>query len=165
MKIIEKKVTELIPYEKNPRKNDEAVQYVANSIKEFGFKNPIIVDKNNVIVCGHTRLKAAKQLNLKTVPCIMADDLTEEQIRAFRIADNKLNELAGWDFPLLDMELADIEMDMEQFGFKDFDNSGIDDFFEQADHIEKEEVPHVITCPHCGKQITLTKDFHIIEEE
>lgn len=164
MKIIEKNVKDLIPYENNPRNNEEAVEFVANSIKEFGFKNPIIVDKNNVIVAGHTRLLAAKQLKLKTVPCVMADDLTDEQIKAFRLADNKTAEIAGWNFPLLDMELADIEMDMEQFGFKEFDHSDIDDFFKDAEEKEKEEKLHTITCPHCGKLITLTKDFHIMED-
>lgn len=165
MDIIEKKLSELKPYENNPRKNDEAVEYVANSIKEFGFKVPIVIDKGGVIVAGHTRYKAAKQLKLKTVPCIIADDLNEEQIKAFRLADNKTAELAGWDFPLLDMELAELNMDMEQFGFKEFDNGDIDDFFEDAQENEKEEKLHVITCPHCGKQIVLTKDFHIKEDE
>ena len=92
------KVSELIPYEKNPRKNDKAVESVANSIKEFGFKIPIIVDKNNIIVAGHTRLKAAKKLGLKEVPIIIADDLTDEQIKAFRLADNKVSEIAEWGY-------------------------------------------------------------------
>ena len=96
MKIIDKKLSELKPYEKNPRKNDEAVKYVMESIKEFGFKVPIIIDKNNVIVCGHTRYKASKKLKLDTVPCIIADDLTEEQIKAFRLADNKVSEKGEW---------------------------------------------------------------------
>lgn len=165
MNIVEKKLSELKPYENNPRKNDEAVEYVANSIKEFGFKVPIVIDKDGVIVAGHTRYKAAKQLKLKTIPCIIADDLNEEQIKAFRLADNKTAELAGWDFPLLDMELAELNMDMEQFGFKEFDHGDIDDFFEDAQENEKEEKLHVITCPHCGKQIVLTKDFHIKEDE
>lgn len=165
MNIVEKKLSELKPYENNPRKNDEAVEYVANSIKEFGFKVPIVIDKDGVIVAGHTRYKAAKQLKLKTVPCIIADDLNDEQIKAFRLADNKTAELAGWDFPLLDMELAELNMDMEQFGFKEFDHEDIDDFFEDAQENEKEEKLHVITCPHCGKQIVLTKDFHIKEDE
>lgn len=164
MDIIEKKLSELKPYENNPRKNDEAVEYVANSIKEFGFKVPIVIDKDGVIVAGHTRYKAAKQLKFKTVPCIIADDLNEEQIKAFRLADNKTGELAGWDFPLLDIELAEIEtLDMADFGFTDYSHDDIDDFFENAEHVEKEEKLHVITCPHCGKQITLTKDFHIKE--
>lgn len=114
------KIEEVIPYEKNPRKNDEAVKYVAESIKKFGFKVPIIIDKDNIIVCGHTRLKAAKKLKLKEVPCIRADDLTEEQIKAFRLADNKVSEKAEWDFDLLAEELADLkDMDMQEFGFED----------------------------------------------
>lgn len=118
MNIVEKDINELVMYENNPRKNDEAVEYVANSIKEFGFKQPIIIDKNNVIVCGHTRLKAAKKLKLKTVPCIMADDLTDEQIKAYRLADNKVAEFAAWDDILLNLELADIDsIEMEDFGF------------------------------------------------
>ena len=120
MDIVQKKLSELKPYENNPRKNDEAVEYVANSIKEFGFKVPIVIDKDGVIVAGHTRYKAAKQLKLKTVPCIIADDLNEEQIKAFRLADNKTGELAVWDFPLLDIELAEIEtIDMQLLGFDD----------------------------------------------
>ena len=88
-KIIEKKIEEVVPYETNPRNNDKAVKFVANSIKQFGFKVPIIIDKNGVIVAGHTRLKAAKKLGMKTVPCIVADDLTPEQVKAFRLADKK----------------------------------------------------------------------------
>lgn len=113
-------VTDLITYGNNPRINDKAVDAVANSIKEFGFKVPIIVDKNNVIVAGHTRLRAAYKLGLKCVPVIVADDLTEEQIKAFRLADNKTAELAEWDIDKLETELAelqDVDFDMEQFGF------------------------------------------------
>lgn len=112
------KIKDIAPYDKNPRRNDDAVQYVAESIKQFGFKNPIIVDKDNVIVAGHTRLKAAKRLKMQEVPCIVADDLTEEQIKAFRLADNKVSEKAEWDFDLLESELEGIlNLDMEQFGF------------------------------------------------
>ena len=93
MKIEYMDIDTLIPYENNPRNNDEAVKYVANSIKEFGFKNPIIIDKDNVVVAGHTRLKAAKNLGIKKIPVIRADDLTQEQIKAFRIADNKVSEI------------------------------------------------------------------------
>ena len=120
MNIIELDINLLKPYEKNPRKNDAAVDYVANSIKEFGFKVPIVVDKDNVIVAGHTRYKAGKKLNLKTVPCIIADDLTPEQIKAYRLADNKVAEKAEWDFELLDEELTellDFNFDMTDFGF------------------------------------------------
>ena len=119
MKIRNIKLDELIPYEKNPRINDKAVKYVAESIKEFGFKVPIVIDKNNVIVAGHTRYKASIELGLTEVPCIVADDLTEEQIKAFRLADNKVGEIAEWDFELLAEELQGIDdLDMEAFGFE-----------------------------------------------
>lgn len=117
MNIINIELKKIKQYEKNPRKNDEAVGPVAESIKEFGFKCPIILDKDNVIVAGHTRYKAAKRLKLKEVPCIVADDLTEEQIKAFRLADNKVGEIAEWDFDLLNMELESISFDMSSFGF------------------------------------------------
>ena len=118
MTILNIEVSKLIPYEKNPRRNDKAVKYVANSIEKFGFKVPLVIDKNNVVVTGHTRLKAAKKLGLDSVPCIVADDLTEEQIKAFRLADNKVSEQAEWDFDLLDGEINDIlGLDMGDFGF------------------------------------------------
>lgn len=98
----------LIPYINNPRKNEKAIDIVAGSIKEFGFKNPIIVDKDNIIVAGHTRYEASKKLDLKEVPVIKADDLSERQIKAFRIADNKTGEYAEWDMDLLAIELEDI---------------------------------------------------------
>ena len=120
MQIIDKKLDEIRPYEKNPRNNNDAVKYVAKSIKEFGFKVPIVIDKDGVIVCGHTRYKAAKKLKLDTVPCLMADDLTDEQIKAFRLADNKVSEKAEWDFDLLGEEISDlINFDMTDFGFED----------------------------------------------
>jgi ParB-like chromosome segregation protein Spo0J len=115
-------VDALKPYENNPRRNDDAVEYVANSIREFGFKVPIVIDRDNVIVAGHTRLKAAKLLGLDEVPVIVADDLTPEQVKAFRLADNKTGELAEWDFELLDIELGDIsDIDMSLFGFGDIE--------------------------------------------
>lgn len=118
MKIEYRKTKDLIPYENNPRKNEDAVEYVANSIKEFGFKVPIVIDKNNEIVAGHTRYKASLALGLDEVPCIVADDLNEEQIKAFRLADNKVSEKAEWDFNMLGEELAEFDIDMEQFGFE-----------------------------------------------
>ena len=118
MKIIYKKLEDLKLYKNNPRYNDEAVEYVANSIKEFGFKVPIIIDKNNEIITGHTRYKASKQLGLEEVPCIIADDLSEEQIKAFRLADNKVSEKSQWNYDLLDAELNDIlDIDMSEFDF------------------------------------------------
>lgn len=116
--IVYKHIDELIPYEKNPRKNDKAVKYVANSIENFGFKVPIVIDNDNVIVCGHTRYKASKKLNLDLVPCIIASDLNEEQLKAFRMADNKVSEQAEWDFDLLNDEIDEIfNYDMQDFGF------------------------------------------------
>ena len=120
MEIIELPIKALKPYKRNPRKNDKAVEYVANSIRQFGFKVPIVIDENYEIVCGHTRWKAAKVIGLESVPCIMADDLNEDQIRAFRLADNKTAEMADWDFDLLEMEFNDIDpelFDMSDFGF------------------------------------------------
>ena len=113
-----KPLDEVRPYANNPRKNDDAVEYVVNSIKEFGFKVPIIIDGSGEIVAGHTRYKAAKQLGMEEIPCIVAGDLTEEQIKAFRLADNKVSEKAEWDFDLLGDELDDIlNIGMESFGF------------------------------------------------
>ncbi len=117
----------IVPYPKNPRKNDRAVEIVAKSIKEFGFKNPIVLDKKNEIVAGHTRLKAAMKLELKEVPVIWADDLTKEQVKAFRIMDNKSNEFAQWDEELLKGELislqdADFRLDLTGFSFRELGN-------------------------------------------
>ena len=118
MQIIEKNIKELIPYEKNPRKNDKSVDKVAQSIDKFGFRVPVVIDKDNVIVCGHTRYKAAQKLHLASVPCVVADDLTDEQIKAYRLADNKVSEDSEWDMDLLHGELADIiDIDMTDFGF------------------------------------------------
>ena len=140
MEIKNLKLSELKPYENNPRINDEAVKYVAESIKEFGFKVPIVVDKNNIIVAGHTRYKASKQLGLEEVPCIVADDLTDEQVKAFRLADNKAGEFAEWDFKLLAEELQGIsDLDMEAFGFEMTKND--DEVTEDDYDIELPEEP------------------------
>ena len=118
MKVIDIPISELKPYERNPRNNENAVDAVAESIKQFGFKQPIVIDSDHVIICGHTRLLAAKKLNIKKVPCVLADDLTEEQIKAYRLADNKVSELAGWNDELLAFEMDCIgAIDMSAFGF------------------------------------------------
>ena len=130
MQIFEKKLSEIKPYENNPRNNEDAVKYVANSLKKFGWKQPIVIDKEGVIVAGHTRYAAAKQLGMKTVPCVIADDLSEEEVKAYRLADNKTAEMAGWNFQLLDIELAEIEtLDMADFGFQkvEFNFDGVDE--------------------------------------
>lgn len=137
MQVVDIDIKELTPYEKNPRKNDDAVQYVAESIKQFGFKVPIVIDKNNVIVAGHTRYKAAKKLKLKTVPCLVADDLTDEQIKAFRLADNKVAEFSEWDFDLLELELKALEDFDLDFNLADF---GFEDIFEEEEYISAEEI-------------------------
>lgn len=120
MQVFQWKISDVIPYKDNPRKNNEAVAPVARSIKEFGFRQPIIVDATGVIIAGHTRWKAAKKLKLKTVPVIIADNLTSEQVKAYRLADNKTGELALWDDTLLQTELAALvnDFDMAEFGFE-----------------------------------------------
>nr|DAH30957.1 MAG TPA: ParB protein [Caudoviricetes sp.] len=120
--IIYKKVVELVPYENNPRNNDEAVDYVANSIKQFHFQVPIIIDKDNVVVAGHTRLKACKKLGIEEVPCIVADDLTEDQIKAFRIADNKVGEVSTWDIEKPELEFTEVLGEEHNYVVLYFDN-------------------------------------------
>ena len=143
------KVEELKPYENNPRFNDDAVEYVANSIKEFGFKVPIVIDKDNVIVAGHTRYKASMELGLEEVPCIIADDLTDEQIKAYRLADNKVSEKSEWNLELLNEELEEIlNINMDEFGFLkreevDVENIDVDEYFEDESNERK------LICPNC----------------
>lgn len=142
MQIVRKRISDLKEYDNNPRENDHAVEAVANSIKEFGFKVPVIVDSNNVIIAGHTRIKAAISLDLTEVPCIVASDLTPEQVKAFRLADNKVGEIATWDLEKLKLELENIGgLDMSLFGFDmepDIDEVFEDDF-DPNDHIP--EIP------------------------
>ncbi|MBS4872256.1 MAG: ParB N-terminal domain-containing protein [Peptoniphilus sp. oral taxon 375] len=148
LKIIYKKVEDLIPYINNPRHNDEAVDKVASSIKNFGFKVPIVIDKDNEIITGHTRLRASKKLGLEEVPCIVADDLTDGQIKAFRIADNKVAEFSDWDMELLNSELKELEdldlnFDMDDFGFEfeDLDAEDVqEDDFDIDAELEKEPI-------------------------
>lgn len=152
MQIVDLKIGDLKPYKENPRINDNAIDAVAASIAEFGFKVPIIIDKDNVIIAGHTRLKAAQKLGLESVPVIRADDLTPEQVKAFRLVDNKTAELAGWDFTQLETELESITgIEMQRFGFTDNEQIDIDGLFTDAETKEKE--PKKIQCPHCGEWI------------
>lgn len=119
MTVVSIPVGNIHPYENNPRDNDEAVPFVASCIKRFGFLNPIQVDENNVILCGHTRLKAALELGMENVPCIVHGGLTEAEKTAYRVADNKVAEIAKWNFGKLDEELAKVgdEINMQDFGF------------------------------------------------
>lgn len=158
MEIIELPIKALKPYENNPRNNADAVAYVKNSIEEFGFRVPVVIDKNNVIVCGHTRYLAAQQLNLETVPCVIADDLSDEQIKAFRLVDNKTQELAEWDWNAIFEELDLITgINMKLMGFEEFLNQDkgemkerkIGEGFEiDLDSFSDEEFSQV--CPCCG---------------
>lgn len=132
-KIVYLKLDDLKPYENNPRKNEKAIDMVSKSIEDFGFKNPIIVDSNMVIIAGHTRLEAAKKLGLKEVPVIIADDLTEDQANALRLVDNRTNEVAEWDFEKLKQELDSIDMNMDDFDFN------FDELLEDKKEVEDDD--------------------------
>ena len=167
--IVYKSLDEITPYERNPRNNAEAVGYVKESIRQFGFKVPIVIDRNNIIVAGHTRYKASLELGLESVPCIVADDLTPKQIKAFRLADNKVAEKSYWDFDLLNEELTDIgiDIDMGSFDFKvfleddskedfdDFEDIGTSDGGAKTTDETPETEKKTIICPHCGEEIEL----------
>lgn len=167
IEITMRKIEELTPYENNPRNNDMAVDAVAESIKQFGFKNPVIIDKDGVIVAGHTRYKAAKKLGITDIPCISANDLSDEQIKAFRLADNKTAELAEWDEDLLGKEMSGIiNIDMSQFGF----SVGEDELGEEVQddkYTLKVNIPqYEITgdCPELSDMLDSSKADELIEE-
>ena len=153
MEIKNMQIKLLTPYEKNAKKHDKTqINNVAESIKQYGFVQPIVIDKNNVVVIGHCRLLAAKQLKMKEVPCVCVEDLTEEQVKALRIVDNKSNE-SEWDFDILPDELADFDLSNFDFDFgieneeEEESNVNINDFFVDAEQKPKE--PKKIQCPHC----------------
>lgn len=152
MKIIDKAIDEIKPYENNPRNNNEAVEKVAVSITDYGFRVPIIIDSNNVIVAGHTRYKAALKIGCESVPCIVIDDLTPEQIRAYRLVDNKTAEYSSWDFEMLEKELKSLDIDISEFEFPDLGETldiSDDDFY--TDETVKNVKVKSIKCPHCGE--------------
>ena len=159
MNIITVDVNDLTPYENNPRKNKDAVQYVKNSIEQFGFKVPIVVDKDGVIVAGHTRVLAAKELGMKQVPAVVADDLTEEQVRAFRLADNSTAEMSSWDFDKLEVEILKIgTLDVGDFGLNglDYNEIDIDKYFTDKENaVEDAPKKKQIVCPNCGEIIEI----------
>lgn len=153
MKVELKRITEIRPYENNPRVNDGAVDAVAASIREFGFQQPIVVDKGGVIIAGHTRYKAAMRLGLAEVPVVVADELTPDQVKAYRLADNKTGELATWDFAALDEELTGLtELDMSLFGFEppkiDSPQKTSSGKEYDAEEFADEKFKH--QCPRCG---------------
>lgn len=170
MEIINVNIKDLKPYENNPRKNDDAVKYVKESIQNFGFKVPIVIDKNNVIVTGHTRYKASLELGLEEVPCIIADDLTDKQIKAFRLADNKVSDFSIWDNKKLLQELEDLNFDI----FTGFEQSDIfedikslDELFENEKDVIKdneEGTTYIIQFKTQNKNL-IEKIKKIVEEE
>lgn len=162
MKIQEFSIENVKPYERNPRKNGDAVEMVGASIEKFGFNVPIIVDEEGVIIAGHTRYLAAKKMGMKTVPVVVAEGLSEDQVRQYRIIDNKTGEISAWDYDKLMMELDAIpEIDMGAFGFGDFSgetdpeedeadlSTNLDDGFE-LDLSEYEDEAFDNECPYCG---------------
>ena len=169
MQIIEKQIADINPYENNPRNNEAAIPYLANCIKAFGFWVPILIDKNNVIISGHTRVLAAKKLGMKTIPCIIADSMTPAQVKAFRLADNKVSEMADWNYARQDRELIDLrslfdrgdfDWDMSSFGFDmqfDESNGDFSSFFEPAAPKEpqQDESNEVITGENYGTDFEL----------
>lgn len=150
MQIHQINISELTPYDKNPRLNENAVPKVAESISRFGFKVPIVIDSNNVIVAGHTRYKAAQSLGLQSVPCIVADDLSPEQIQAYRLADNKVAEFAEWDFTALNEELEALaDFDMQDFGFMAAAEIEWADIPELSETTYEEPKKKQLQCPEC----------------
>lgn len=170
MNIVDINPEELVFYENNPRDNDEAVPIIANSIERFGFKVPVMIDSNKVIICGHTRVKAALNLGLETVPCIIEDEMSEEDIRAFRIVENKTHELSFWDSSLLRQEMDALdEIEWEDFGFDEaqgLSDEEMQQFFADTGSakttspkptdsvmVDSSE-PEMVQCPHCGEWFT-----------
>lgn len=162
-KIVYKKVEDLKLNPKNPRKNDDAVRTVAKSIEKYGFKNPLIIDENNVVWCGNTRLKASRTLGLEEVPCIVASDLTEEQIRELALIDNKSSEIAEWDFDLLGDELADLDLsdfDLDWFETDEETSTGTEESSEDNPYTMKVDIPQYQIkgdCPNISELVNLDK--------
>ena len=152
MKLVKKKIAEITPYENNPRINDQAVDAVAESIKQCGYVQRIVVDESGVILAGHTRFKALQQLGYDEIEVAIAEGLTEEQKKKYRLLDNKTNELAAWDFEKLDEELANLDFGDFDFGLalsQEANVENMDALFEDAP--EKGKEPKKIQCPHCGE--------------
>lgn len=149
MEVKQIEIENIRPYENNPRNNDGAVKSVAESIKRYGFQQPLVVDGDGVIIVGHTRLKAAKKLKLKTVPCIVAEGLSPQQAREYRLVDNKTGELSLWDFEKLELELKDLNFDGFDFAWPSFENEELKEANKEisADELA-EKLQH--ECPRCG---------------
>ena len=152
MQIIQKKLADIVPYANNTKKHDETqIKNVAESIKKYASVQPIVIDNDGTIVIGHCRALAAEKLGIEEVPCVVVSDLTEDEINALRIVDNKTNE-SPWDFDLLSAELPEIDLSDFEFDFNvptEFTADMIDDFFDNVE--PKEKKPKKIQCPHCGE--------------
>ena len=146
MQVREIPIGDVKPYPNNPRRNDHAVRAVADSIQAFGWQQPIVVDMDNVVIVGHTRLKAAEMLGLDTVPVVVAEDLTPDEAAAYRLADNKTGESSIWDERKLDIELSAISLDMGAFGFEEKEPPSFESLLSKS--TEKKE--HEVVCPECG---------------
>lgn len=161
------KIQDIIPYDKNPRINDDSVDKVANSIREFGFKVPIMLDSKSVVIAGHTRLKAAKKLKLTELPCVYADDLSDEQVKALRLADNKVGESSLWDEDLLNEELSEIlNIDMDAFGFGTVEEA-VEEAFNDDKYTFTTNIPQyeiVGDCPELEECFDEEKAAELIEE-
>lgn len=152
LEIVYVAIDKIKPYKNNPRNNKKAIDKVAKSIQEYGFKVPCVLDSNFVLITGHTRYEAAKKIGMKKVPCIIADDLSKDKVREFRIADNKVAEYSEWDFDKLEQELANVDLDEFNFDFgvemsEDIDWSKVEDLSEES--YRPPEVNN-LRCPHCG---------------
>lgn len=163
MDIKEIAVENIKAYAKNAKKHDEKqIKQIANSIKKFGFKQPVVIDSNNEIIIGHGRVEAARTLGMKTVPCVIASDLSEEEVKALRVADNKLNE-SPWDFNLLDEELDTISsIDMKEFGFEDKVDIEWDDVPDLSPELYEAPEHRMLECPSCHH---VDRDIHFKKVE
>ena len=161
MKIEQWDIDRVKPYDKNPRRNDKAVEAVAKSIREFGFRQPIVVDSGGVIVVGHTRYKAALKLGLKTVPVHVAADLTPQQARAYRLADNRTAETAEWDVDLLPIELGELRGDGVDLKLLGFTDKELAEYLKEFDtdleggEADAGDAAETIRCPKCGHEFPL----------
>lgn len=162
--IININMDKVIPYANNPRNNSKSIDKVASSIKEFGFKQPLVLDKDNVIVVGHTRFEAAKKLGYIEVPCIIADDLTDSQIKAYRLADNKVAESSEWNLDKLELELEelkDIGENMEEYGFLKLQEES-EEYIEDQEETIKEKFELLIECEN---EIDLQEKYEKLSKE
>ena len=162
MNIVELEIDEIKPYKDNPRVNKDAITVVKNSLSKFGWQQPLVLDKNNEIVVGHTRYYAAIELSMKKIPCLIADDLNDEKIKAYRIMDNKSSEYASWNYGLLTKEMQDIlelgGLDLTFTGFSDREiENMIDDIdveIQADDEVARMDELNLITCPSCGHKFS-----------